>query len=57
MAPEYRVRGVVSYKADIFSFGVIVIEIIPGGRDYPYFQEDSPQSTAKSFQKFTEKVR
>uniref|UniRef100_A0A8R7VJ11 non-specific serine/threonine protein kinase n=1 Tax=Triticum urartu TaxID=4572 RepID=A0A8R7VJ11_TRIUA len=42
MAPEYLHKGVVSYKADIFSLGVIVIEIITGGRDYPmdypYFQ-------------------
>ncbi|KAF7076755.1 hypothetical protein CFC21_081367 [Triticum aestivum] len=60
MAPEYRVRGVVSYKADIFSFGVIVIEIITGGRDYPwdysYFQQHSPNHTDPSFQQFTEKV-
>ncbi|XP_044432489.1 putative receptor-like protein kinase At4g00960 [Triticum aestivum] len=56
MAPEYLIRGVVSNKADIFSVGVIVIEIITGHRDYPYFQQDNPHSTAASLQQFTEKV-
>ena len=35
MAPEYNFQGVVSPKADIFSFGVIIIEIITGGKQYP----------------------
>nr|XP_020151463.1 putative cysteine-rich receptor-like protein kinase 33 [Aegilops tauschii subsp. strangulata] len=60
MAPEYLVRGIVSNKADIFSLGVIVIEIITGGRNYPwdysYFQQDSPHHTDPSFQQFMEKV-
>jgi serine/threonine protein kinase len=57
MAPEYLIQGVVSNKADIFSLGVLVIEIITGHRDYPYFQQDSPHSTETSLQQFTEKVR
>uniref|UniRef100_A0ACD5UJ66 Uncharacterized protein n=1 Tax=Avena sativa TaxID=4498 RepID=A0ACD5UJ66_AVESA len=56
MAPEYLIRGVVSKKADIFSLGVIIIEIITGRRDYPYFQQDRPDITIRSFQQFTEKV-
>lgn len=56
MAPEYLIQGIVSMKADIFSLGVIIIEIITGRRDYPYFQLDSPQSTITSCQYFTEKV-
>ncbi|XP_045087080.1 uncharacterized protein [Aegilops tauschii subsp. strangulata] len=56
MAPEYLLQGVVSSKADIFSLGVIVIEIITGRRDYPLFQQDSPHSTATSCQHFVEKV-
>jgi serine/threonine protein kinase len=43
-------------KADIFSLGVIIIEIITGRREYPYFQLDSPQSTI-TCQQFTEEVR
>uniref|UniRef100_A0ACD5UK17 Uncharacterized protein n=4 Tax=Avena sativa TaxID=4498 RepID=A0ACD5UK17_AVESA len=56
MAPEYLTRGVVSNKADIFSLGVIVIEIITGHRDYPYSYQDSADSTATPFQQFIEKV-
>ncbi|KAF7104948.1 hypothetical protein CFC21_105812 [Triticum aestivum] len=56
MAPEYLIRGVVSNKADIFSLGVILIEIITGDRDYPYFHHDSSQRDATTFQQFTEKV-
>ncbi|VAI81432.1 unnamed protein product [Triticum turgidum subsp. durum] len=56
MAPEYLIRGLVSKKADIFSMGVIVIEIITGHRDYPYFQQDNPHRTAASLQQFTDKV-
>ncbi|CAM0908696.1 unnamed protein product [Alopecurus aequalis] len=56
MAPEYIDRGIISMKADIFSLGVIIIEIMTGHRDYPYFQLDSPESTATSCQHFTEEV-
>ncbi|VAI93770.1 unnamed protein product [Triticum turgidum subsp. durum] len=56
MAPEYLIRGVVSNKADIFSLGVILIEIITGDRDYPYFHHDRSQRDATTFQQFTEKV-
>jgi serine/threonine protein kinase len=56
MAPEYLIRGVVSNKADIFSLGVIVIEIITGNRDYPDFQQESLDNIATSLQKFTKKV-
>ncbi|XP_066357789.1 putative disease resistance protein At3g14460 isoform X3 [Miscanthus floridulus] len=52
MAPEYIDRGVISKKADIFSLGVIIIEIQKGCKDdYP----DYGQST-EVFQHFTEKV-
>ncbi|KAM0837343.1 hypothetical protein ACQ4PT_061720 [Festuca glaucescens] len=56
IAPEYLMQGLISKKADIFSLGVIIIEIITGRKDYPYFQQDSPQSTATSCQHFTDEV-
>ncbi|KAM0929211.1 hypothetical protein ACQ4PT_001778 [Festuca glaucescens] len=56
MAPEYINQGLITKKADIFSLGVIIIEIVTGRRDYPNFQLDSPQSTATSCQHFTEEV-
>lgn len=30
MAPEYAVRGQLTRKADIYSFGVLLIEIVTG---------------------------
>ncbi|KAM0909193.1 hypothetical protein ACQ4PT_014962 [Festuca glaucescens] len=56
MAPEYINQGLITKKADIFSLGVIIIEIVTGRRDYPYFQLDSPESTATSCQHFTDEV-
>ncbi|WVZ79684.1 hypothetical protein U9M48_027237 [Paspalum notatum var. saurae] len=35
MAPEYINRGLISTKSDIFSLGVMIIEIVTGYRDYP----------------------
>ncbi|KAK9115002.1 hypothetical protein Syun_021799 [Stephania yunnanensis] len=34
MAPEYAMRGVLSVKADVFSFGVLVLEIVSGRKNY-----------------------
>ncbi|KAJ0963185.1 hypothetical protein J5N97_028307 [Dioscorea zingiberensis] len=33
MAPEYAMDGVFSVKSDVFSYGVLVIEIITGQRN------------------------
>ncbi|CAO2152269.1 unnamed protein product [Urochloa humidicola] len=64
MAPEYIDRGEISPEADIFSFGVIMIEIITGHKNYPQTnlrqsqysnEKSSPQSTETSLQQFTEK--
>ena len=30
MSPEYAVNGLLSLKSDVFSFGVIVLEILSG---------------------------
>jgi len=30
MAPEYAMRGQLSLKADVYSFGVLVLEIVTG---------------------------
>lgn len=43
MAPEYINRGVISKKADIFSLGVIILEIITGNRNYPDDTEICPR--------------
>ncbi|XBI42124.1 hypothetical protein VPH35_126489 [Triticum aestivum] len=56
MAPEYLIHGVITKKADIFSLGIIIIEIITGQREYPYFDLDSSKNAATSCQHFKEKV-
>lgn len=33
MAPEYRTGGVFSMKSDVFSFGVLMLEILSGKRN------------------------
>jgi interleukin-1 receptor-associated kinase 1 len=52
MAREYIDRGIISKKADIFSLGVIIIEILTGSKDdYPDYGQSN-----EVFQHFTEKV-
>ncbi|XP_062224699.1 cysteine-rich receptor-like protein kinase 29 [Phragmites australis] len=54
MAPEYLMEGVISHEADIFSLGVIIIEILTGAKNYPYgFQ----RTETGSIQQFAGKVR
>ena len=33
MAPEYAMRGQFSVKSDVFSFGILVLEIISGRKN------------------------
>ncbi|KAI3446955.1 hypothetical protein Pfo_003620 [Paulownia fortunei] len=40
MSPEYAVDGHFSVKSDIFSFGVLVLEIISGNRNRGFFHPD-----------------
>ncbi|KAL6839508.1 hypothetical protein ACP4OV_030778 [Aristida adscensionis] len=49
MAPEYLDKGIISIKTDIFSAGVMIIEIIVGHRSYP-------TDTGTSMQDFVEHV-
>uniref|UniRef100_A0A0E0LLR6 Uncharacterized protein n=1 Tax=Oryza punctata TaxID=4537 RepID=A0A0E0LLR6_ORYPU len=42
MSPEYVMRGQYSTKSDVFSFGVLIIEIVTGQRNNrPYFFEQN----------------
>ncbi|KAM0839647.1 hypothetical protein ACQ4PT_060178 [Festuca glaucescens] len=49
MAPEYLTNGLISTKSDIFSLGVMIIELMTGHRDYP-------QSNGTPSDHFIEKV-
>ena len=42
MAPEYAIAGVFSTKIDIFSFGVLLIEILSGKKNNGRFDLDRP---------------
>jgi serine/threonine protein kinase len=40
MAPEYVVRGKLTEKADVYSFGILVLEVVCGKRNNS-FSENS----------------
>lgn len=40
MSPEYVVDGLFSVKSDVFSFGVLVLEIISGKRNRGFCHSD-----------------
>ncbi|KAL3508463.1 hypothetical protein ACH5RR_027864 [Cinchona calisaya] len=44
LAPEYAVRGLFSVKSDVFSFGVLVLEIVSGERNSRFYYEDHNQN-------------
>lgn len=44
MSPEYALDGFFSVKSDVFSFGVVVLEIISGKRNTGFFMSDKALS-------------
>ncbi|KAJ4975651.1 hypothetical protein NE237_000757 [Protea cynaroides] len=40
MSPEYAMQGLFSIKSDVFSFGVLLLEILSGKKNNEYFDED-----------------
>lgn len=36
MAPEYALHGQFSVKSDVFSFGVLVLEIVTGHKNHSF---------------------
>ncbi|KAL5549049.1 hypothetical protein UlMin_004280 [Ulmus minor] len=46
MAPEYASDGVFSVKSDVFSFGILVLEIITGKKNRGFFHADQTLNLA-----------
>nr|KYP56627.1 Cysteine-rich receptor-like protein kinase 10 [Cajanus cajan] len=44
MAPEYAMEGLFSVKSDVFSFGVLLLEIISGKKNSKFYLSDQGQS-------------
>lgn len=42
MAPEYVIDGLFSVKSDVFSFGVLVLEVISGRKNKGFYHPSSP---------------
>ena len=40
MSPEYAMDGIFSMKSDVFSFGVLLLEIISGKKNSRAYQMD-----------------
>jgi len=41
MSPEYAMQGLFSEKSDVFSFGVLLLEIVSGRRNSSFYDEEN----------------
>lgn len=41
MSPEYAMQGSFSEKSDVFSFGVLLLEIVSGRRNSSFYDEEN----------------
>lgn len=41
MSPEYALEGIFSIKSDVFSFGVLMLEIVSGKKNTGFYHTDS----------------
>ncbi|GKV11774.1 hypothetical protein SLEP1_g22995 [Rubroshorea leprosula] len=44
MSPEYAMNGIFSVKSDVFSFGVLLLEIVSGKKNTVFTSSDNPLS-------------
>ena len=44
MSPEYALDGLFSIKSDVFSFGVVLLEIITGKKNTGFYQSKQAMS-------------
>ncbi|EFH65051.1 kinase family protein [Arabidopsis lyrata subsp. lyrata] len=57
MAPEYVMHGVLSVKADVFSFGVLVLELVSGQKNSSYSMRHPDQTLLEWAYKLYKKGR
>lgn len=57
MSPEYAMRGQFSVKSDVFSFGVLVLEIVSGKKNTDFYQSNRVDDLLKhAWKNWTEKT-
>lgn len=52
MAPEYAMHGLYSIKSDVFSFGILILEIITGKRNSALSDSDEAEDLLSSVSSF-----
>ena len=45
MPPEYAIEGIFSTRSDVFSFGVLLLEIVSGKRNNHFSHDESGPSS------------
>lgn len=55
MAPEYALYGQFSVKSDVFSFGVLLLEIVSGRKNYSFQNEENTGDLASFVSSTTQK--
>ena len=53
MSPEYAMEGRFSEKSDVFSFGVLLLEIVNGRRNTSFYNDEQSQSLLGLVSHFT----
>ncbi|CAK8561788.1 unnamed protein product [Lathyrus sativus] len=48
MSPEYAMEGICSTKSDIYSFGVLLLEIVCGRKNNSFYDIDSPTKSSRT---------
>ena len=56
MAPEYAMYGQFSVKSDVFSFGVLVLEILSGQKNHSYQNGENVEDLASFVSYFVHKI-
>ncbi|KAL2561851.1 hypothetical protein GLYMA_20G139700v4 [Glycine max] len=57
MSPEYAMRGQFSVKSDVFSFGVLVLEIVSGKKNTEFYQSNHADDLlSHAWKNWTEKT-